>query len=315
MTDVKPSPAAVPNLPIKPAIEIKEITNTIQDPFSRGVLKPPKYGSNLDRGKTSNGRLDDIRSLNDPRYYRVIGIYENEAISSKDIIEINAAEKNDVSYNAFYIDLGNFSDKKVAQQLGKDFISMLSVNLNHKVIIKVSKDTSQDINADPKMQKKVATKKMQYEVEYGPFNNPELATATCYFLKSKTDQFPLMCNAIKKRLVNKRELMTNTAGSATVALSQAGLVALKDPVLDFKQKDLADTALTVYEGENLAGDNFFIVKINQYGIYLASKFDETMLIPAVTFPVNISDPLMNSQNSLTGTAPKTSPTSPTLPKP
>lgn len=310
-----PNPAAVSNPPIKPAIETKEITNTIQDPFSRGILKPPKYGSNLDRSRTSNGRLDDIRSLNDPRYYRVLGIYENEAISISDIIEINVAEKNDASYNAFYITLGNFSDKKAAQQLSKDFISVLSVNLNRKVIIKVSKDTSQDINADVSAQKKTAVKKMQfYEVEYGPFNNPELATATCYFLKSKTDQFPLMCDALKKRLVNQRELTKVTAGSATVGLSQAGLIALKDPLLDFKQKDLADTALTVYEGENLGGENFFVVKINQYGIYLASKFDEAMLIPAVTFPVNISDPVMNSQNGLAGTAPKNTPASPALPK-
>lgn len=279
------------------AAEKKEINNAIQDPFARGVLKPPQYGSNLDRTKSSNGRLDDIRSLNDLRYYRVLGIYENTDPSMHDVIEINASEKEGASYHAFYIALGSSSEKKLAQQLSKDFINTLTINLNRSVIIKASKDSLQGFaDREVNNKKKAPEKDIKYEVEYGPFNSPELASATCYFLKSKTNQFPLECDAIKKRLVYKSEKTKEMTGSATVGLSQTGLTAMKDPALAFSQKDLLDTVLTVYEGETLSAPDFFIVKINQYGIYLANKFDEVMLIPAVTFPVNnpnISSPATN----------------------
>ena len=66
-------------------------------------------------------------------------------------------------------------------------------------------------------------------------------------------------------------------------------MALKDSPLAFNQKDLLSTVLTVYEGENLGTSDFFIVNINQYGIYVASKFDESLLIPAVTIPVNLQN--------------------------
>ena len=57
----------------------KDSVDTLQDPFSRGILKPPQYGSSLDRLKGKNGRMDDFRALDDFRYYRVLGIYENES--------------------------------------------------------------------------------------------------------------------------------------------------------------------------------------------------------------------------------------------
>ena len=227
----------------------KDSVDTLQDPFSRGILKPPQYGSSLDRIKSKNGRMDDFRALDDFRYYRVLGIYENESKPFSDAIEVNTSEKNAASYNAYYISLGTFFEKTLAQQ----------------------------------------------------------TTATCYFLKSRTNQFPLNCDVIHKRLKHKVETMQDTANSASLGLSQAGLLALKDSSLAFNKQVLMATSATVYEGEMLGPPDFFIVNINQYGVYLASKFDEVMLIPAVTFPVNTGESLPASAPGAPATPPSNSP--------
>ena len=269
----------------------KTTGNTIQDPFARGVIKPPQYSTNLDREKSLNGRLDDVRALADFRYYRILGIYQNEQSALKDVIEISWPEKVDVSSNnAFYVSLGTFPEKKLAQQAGRDFIATFINNLNHRVIIRGSKDSTFGFaDRENNNKKRSPEKKLAYELEYGPFNNSEFARANCFFLRNQISQYSLDCALINKRLVHKEERMKDIASSATIGLSQAGLMALKDSPLAFNQKDLLSTVLTVYEGENLGTSDFFIVNINQYGIYVASKFDESLLIPAVTIPVNLQN--------------------------
>lgn len=269
----------------------KTLGNTIQDPFARGVIKPPQYSTNLDREKSLNGRLDDVRALDDFRYYRILGIYQNEQSSLKNVIEISWPEKVDVSSNnAFYISLGTFYEKKLAQQAGRDFIATFINNLNHRVIIRGNKDSTFGFaDRENNNKKRSPEKKLAYELEYGPFNNLEFARANCFFLRNQISQYSLDCALINKRLVHKEERIKDIASSATIGLSQAGLMALKDSPLAFNQKDLLSTVLTVYEGENLGTSDFFIVNINQYGIYVASKFDESLLIPAVTFPVNMQN--------------------------
>ena len=269
----------------------KTLGNTIQDPFARGVIKPPQYSTNLDREKSLNGRLDDVRALADFRYYRILGIYQNEQSALKDVIEISWPEKVDVSSNnAFYISLGTFYEKKLAQQAGRDFIATFINNLNHRVIIRGNKDSTFGFaDRENNNKKRSPEKKLAYELEYGPFNNLEFARANCFFLRNQISQYSLDCALINKRLVHKEERIKDIASSATIGLSQAGLMALKDSPLAFNQKDLLSTVLTVYEGENLGTSDFFIVNINQYGIYVASKFDESLLIPSVTFPVNMQN--------------------------
>ena len=285
--------------------EKEDVVNTIQNPFARGILKPPQYGSILDRENSSNRRMDDIRALDDFRYYRTLAIYENDRKSIGDVIQINASEKADNSYNAFYIILGKFTDKKSAQQASRDFISALRSNLNHRVTIKECKGilSTYSSSACNNNKKTSAEKVISYVVEYGPFSHSDLATATCYFLAGRTNQFILDCDLINKRLVYKDEITKELVASATVGLSQPGLIALRDSPLAFNQKDLIATSLAVYEGEMLGPPGFFIVDINQYGIYLASKFNENMLIPAVTFPVN--NPIVAPIASPAGTAPPT----------
>ena len=269
----------------------KTTGNTIQDPCARGVIKPPQYSTNLDREKSLNGRLDDVRALADFRYYRILGIYQNDQSSLKNVIEISWPEKVDVSSNnAFYISLGTFPEKKLAQQAGRDFIATFINNLNHRVIIRGNKESIFGFaDRENNNKKRSPEKKLAYELEYGPFNNSEFARANCFFLRNQISQYSLDCALINKRLVHKEERSKDIASSATIGLSQAGLMALKDSPLAFNQKDLLSTVLTVYEGENLGTSDFFIVNINQYGIYVASKFDESLLIPAVTFPVNLQN--------------------------
>jgi hypothetical protein len=101
--------------------------------------------------------------------------------------------------------------------------------------------------------------------------------------------------------------MQDTANSASLGLSQAGLLALKDSSLAFNKQVLMATSATVYEGEMLGPPDFFIVNINQYGVYLASKFDEVMLIPAVTFPVNTGESLPASAPGAPATPPSNPP--------
>lgn len=285
----------------------KDSVDTLQDPFSRGILKPPQYGSSLDRLKGKNGRMDDFRALDDFRYYRVLGIYENESKPFSDAIEINTSEKNAASYNAYYISLGTFFEKPLAQQTSRDFIATFNMHLNRRAIIIANKSNPRAFaDRDVKNKKRSVEDKLTYEVEYGPFNNLDLATATCYFLKSRTNQFSLNCDLIHKRLKHKVETIQDTANSASLGLSQAGLLALKDSSLAFNKQVLMSTSATVYEGEMLGPPDFFIVNINQYGVYLASKFDEVMLIPAVTFPVNTGESLPASAPGAPATPPSNS---------
>ena len=144
----------------------KTTGNTIQDPFARGVIKPPQYSTNLDREKSLNGRLDDVRSLADFRYYRILGIYQNEQSALKDVIEISWPEKVDVSSNnAFYVSLGTFPEKKLAQQAGRDFIATFINNLNHRVIIRGSKDSTFGFaDRENNNKKRSPEKKLAYEL-------------------------------------------------------------------------------------------------------------------------------------------------------
>jgi hypothetical protein len=282
------------------ATELKDFENKstpIQDPFARGIVRSPAYGTENGRSKIEYHRLDDFRALDDPRYYRVASIIENLETSHL-LIELHEEELRSINngFSGFYITLGAYSNPKVGKQAGIDFMMNQSLNINHAVVMRSTSFKN----------------KALYYLEYGPFKNDDLANATCYFLKNK--QPALTCNNVSKRIVHEKELADKN-NSATLALSQAGFNYYsqisaysndsKDNNMGFNPEDLKEISMEVSEGEPLGPNGFYIVRINRLGVHLANKFNEMALIPSNTFPVNGKS--ISSSNNTQPANPKTCP--------
>lgn len=271
------------------AEEMKSIDRkpvSIQDPFARGISRSPSYGKNNDRTKLEYHRFDDFASLDDIRYYRVSSLIEN-LNTNNILLEINEKEivENNEGFRGFYIPLGMYVNQKNGLQAGRDFITSQSLNLNKRVVLRAA----------------IKKNKTSYFLEYGPFKNEDLATASCFFLKTKISQSKLDCNNFNKRMVSSSEVIDKT-NSAILALSQAGfsyysqipVSESKDNGLSFNPEDLKAISMEIKEDEPLGADDYYIVRINRLGVHLANKFNETTLIPAVTFPINNKSPAPNS---------------------
>ena len=272
------------------AAELKNIDSkpvSIQDPFARGISRSPSYSMNNDRAKLEHHRFDDFASLDDVRYYRVSSLIEN--LNNNTLLEFNEKEvvENKESFRGFYIPLGMFVNQKNGLQAGRDFITSQSLNLNKRVALRAV----------------VKKNKTSYFLEYGPFKDEDIAKASCFFLKTKVSQSMLDCSNLKKRVVNPIELIEEK-NSAILALSQAGFTYYsqipvsqsdtKDSGLSFNPEDLKAISMEVKEDEPLGAGDYYIVRINRFGVHLANKFNETALIPAVTFPINNRTPASNS---------------------
>ena len=273
------------------AAEMKNIDSkpvSIQDPFARGISRSPSYSKNNDRAKLEHHRFDDFASLDDIRYYRVSSLIEN-LNSNNTLLEINEKEivESKEGFRGFYISLGMFVNQKNGLQAGRDFITSQSSNLNKKVVLRTVTKKN----------------KMTYFLEYGPFKHQDLATASCFFLKPKVSQLKFDCNNFNKRIVSSSEVIDKT-NSATLALSQAGFSYYsqipvsqsesKDGGLSFNPEDLKAISMEIKEDDLLGADDYYIVRINRLGVHLANKFNEIILIPAVTFPINNRTPASSS---------------------
>lgn len=282
------------------AADLKDFENKstpIQDPFARGIVRSPAYGAEDGRSKIEYHRLDDFRALDDPRYYRVASIIENLETSHL-FVELHEEELRLINngFSGFYITLGTYSNPKIGKQAGIDFMMNQSLDINHAVVLRSAS----------------LKNKALYYLEYGPFKNADLANATCYFLKNK--QPALSCNNVSKRIVHEKEL-GDKSNSATLGLSQAGFNYYsqisaysndsKDNNMGFNPEDLKEISMEVSEGEPLGPNGFYIVRINRLGVHLANKFNEMVLIPSITFPVNSKS--ISSTNITQPATPKTCP--------
>ena len=272
------------------AEELKNIDSkpvSIQDPFARGISRSPSYSKNNDRATLERHRFDDFASLDDIRYYRVSSLIEH-LDADNTLLEIKEKEivETKESFRGFYIPLGVFVNQSNGLQAGRDFITRQSSNLNKRVVLRAATQKN----------------KTSYFLEYGPFKHEDLATASCFFLKTKVSQLKLECNNLRKRMVSSSELIDRT-NSATLALSQAGFAYYsqipvsqsesKDSGLSFNPEDLKAVSMEIKEDEPLGVDDFYIVRINRLGVHLANKFNEITLIPSVTFPINNRTPASN----------------------
>ena len=50
------------------------------DPFKRGVTRSPAYATFGEESASDSSRIDDLRHLQDLRYYRVVGIVADEEL-------------------------------------------------------------------------------------------------------------------------------------------------------------------------------------------------------------------------------------------
>jgi hypothetical protein len=252
---------------------------SLKDPFSRGIKRSPEYGFVNERPDQNSSRLDDLRALSDFRYYRVMGISENEKQKNK-VIEINDNKKLH-GPQAYYIELESFKDASKAKQYILDFQYSFTSNIKGYLINrKIIKD-----------------KKPSFSVEIGPFQNQYVAQAHCSFIKSYTANAAMQCEAFSKFTVSQQEKKL-TPNSASLGLSQFALEDISSRNLGFDMQDLAEASIEVSEGEALGPYGFYIIEITKKGISLASVYGELAEIPGITLPINKSkDKVLKSNNS------------------
>jgi len=244
-------------------------SNFIKDPFSRGIRRSPQFGSLSDSSFLN--RPDDLRSLKDTRYYRVLGVFENENHSYKKYITINSLSesKKGILPSAFYMTLGSYKKESDAKQEAIDFLSSYDDFINHYVIVrKINKD-----------------KKLSYDVEYGPFKTQVLARSNCLFINITLEKGDLKCDVFAKHLVTENEKIAKK-NVATVGLSQSAIIETTQNALGYDYSALVDATLQVHEDERIGPADFYIMRINQYGIYVANINGDVDLIPSYTLPVN-----------------------------
>jgi hypothetical protein len=256
----------------------QNLESNLKDPFSRGIKRSPEFGYVNERPEQNLNRQDDLRALSDFRYYRVMGISENEK-QQDSFIDINDAKKIN-GPQAYYIELESFKDASKAKQYILDFqYSFKSHIRGYLINRKIIKD-----------------KKPLFSVEIGPFQNLYLAQANCYFIKSYIASSSLQCENFPKFTVSKNEkkLMLN---STLLGLSQFALEDLNAKNLGFDIQDLTEANIEVNEGEALGPYGFYIIEITKKGIYLASIYGELAEIPGITFPINKSKDKNLKQNN------------------
>jgi hypothetical protein len=252
---------------------------SLKDPFSRGIKRSPEFGFVNERPDQNSSRLDDLRALSDFRYYRVMGISENEKQKNR-VIEINDNKKLH-GPQAYYIELESFKNESKAKQYILDFQYSFTSNFRGYLINrKIIKD-----------------KKPFFSIEIGPFQNQSVAQAHCSFIKFYIANAALQCETFPKFTVSQQEkkLIPN---SASIGLSQFAVENISSMNLGFDMQDLAEASIDVSEGEALGPYGFYIIEITKKGISLASVYGELAEIPGITLPINKSkDKVLKSNNS------------------
>lgn len=278
---VAPAKKLPPSQPLSPSLKKTEIVpqknyDAIADPFSRGLVRAPRYSANINAKVSEIYRPDDFRALDDYKYYKIAGLSLTQNKPESIYLEIQD-EMNADSFHAFYIPLKTFNNKNLAKQFAKDFSYRQLDNISNFLILRSLRKGNSHIHV----------------VEIGPFIDSEYALATCQFLKEKSIDFSLACGEVKKRLVSKNELAKKHS-VAILSLSQIGVKSFQENSTGFNTTDLVDMSMRVSEGEYLGAQNYRVVRINQSGIYVASPRGDLALIPSQTFPINFSNSLNKS---------------------
>jgi hypothetical protein len=179
--------------------------------------------------------------------------------------------KPGINPNGYYISLGSYSNLHLSKQSALDFLSLQEPFVNRIV----------------SQHAVTKNKRINYQLEYGPFTSPELAKSSCLFLKSNSKQIDLDCERITKRPMADKE-KNLPMNSASVGLSQSALIEYAQSAMSFDLNTIAVASVIVKEGERLGPQGFHIVRINPLGIYLASESGDKALIPPSTLPINLN---------------------------
>jgi hypothetical protein len=253
-------------------LNVQDSSNaSIQDPFSRGLVRSPKYGSINSDGLSEFSRNDDLRSLSDIRYYRILGLFVAQADLNNNFISDLRSSKPGINPNGYYISLGSYRSLNLSKQYALDFLSSQASFVNRIV-------SQHTVNKN---------KRMNYQLQYGPFTSLELAKSSCLFLKLNSKQIDLDCETIIKRPMADKE-KSLPMNSASIGLSQAALVEYAQSAMNYDLNSIAEASVLVKEGERLGPQGFYIVRINHLGIYLASESGDKALVPPSTLPINLN---------------------------
>jgi len=241
------------------------IPNKLSDPFMRGLTRSLEFDNPRKHENINDYRIDDLRTLRDHRYYRVVSIEEDE-VSEIEVIDLS---KKTFTGNAigFYSKISTSDQKNELVRLGNQIIVGYKSYLRQMLVIQSEPDS-------------------QFSLNYGPFKTKDIAIAQCYFLQSTLKGDASQCKSPQQRPMTKNEDFDDDFSQAVLGLSQSAIMNFSESKLEYSKQDLVDAYISVFNDEPLGPSEYFITKINRYGVFLSSTYGEVTLIPSDSIPVN-----------------------------
>jgi len=95
------------------------------DPFKRGVTRSPAYATFGEESASDSTRIDDLRHLQDLRYYRVVGIVADEEMQMPQILELNPDDFFGDEHQGFYVKIQSKQDLGEIRTVAKKFNGQL----------------------------------------------------------------------------------------------------------------------------------------------------------------------------------------------
>lgn len=240
------------------------------DPFKRGVTRSPAYATFGEESASDSSRIDDLRHLQDLRYYRVVGIVADEELQMPKILELNPDDFFGDEHQGYYVKIQSKQDLGEIRTVAKNLMVNYNDDLNRYIIIRFNEKNTLS----------------NYDLEYGPFRTKEITVAHCHYLAALTKNKNMNCSQVHQHFVSEQEQMA-TQNTATVGLSQFALLDFKEKPYDFSLEKLKKMTLEVTVDQLLGPHGFVITNINDNGISVTGLSGNAMFIPVSTFPINI----------------------------
>ena len=240
------------------------------DPFKRGVTRSPAYATFGEELASDSSRIDDLRHLQDLRYYRVVGVVGDEELQMPKILELGPDDFFGDEHQGYYVKVQSKQDIADIRTVAKNLMVNYRKNLNRYLIIRFNEKNT------------LST----YNLEYGPFRTKEITVAHCHYLAALTKNEQMSCSQVHQRYVSDQEKMA-TQNTATVGLSQFALLDFKEKPYEFSLEKLKKMTLEVTIDQLLGPHGFVITHINEDGISVTGLSGNAMFIPVSTFPINI----------------------------
>ena len=92
------------------------------DPFKRGVTRSPAYATFGEESASDSRRIDDLRHLQDLRYYRVVGIVADEELQLPKILELNPDDFFGDEHQGYYVKIQSKQDLGEIRTVAKNLL-------------------------------------------------------------------------------------------------------------------------------------------------------------------------------------------------